>query len=112
MTTNTITLHNQTYHNVTDQTINIDVSSVDEIVFSLSCNKDTVGLWLFNRLDAFNVPVLFQEGSLTNSDQSMSIGPSSSYDLTNTLGSLIQIVLSGGDGTATITVCVTGKAYT
>lgn len=112
MSTSTTVLLNQTYHNVTNHSNTVDLSSVDEIVFSISCDSDTTGMWALSRVDAFNTPYLYQEGSLSAEDFSMAIGPSSSFDLTNSLGSTLQIDITGASGTVSITLCVTGKAYT
>lgn len=112
MSTTTTVLHNQTYHNVTTQSITLDLSTVDEIVFSIACDQETSGMWALSRVDAFNTAFLYQENSLSSQEFSMSIGPSSSYDLTNTLGSTLKIDITGASGTVAVTVCVTGKAYT
>jgi hypothetical protein len=112
MTTTSPILLNHTYSNVTNQTILVDTSAVDEIAFSISCDSVTTGMWALSRVDANTITYLFQEGPLVPDDWPMNIGPSSSYDVTNALGSTLQIDLTGANGSVAVTVCVTGKAYT
>lgn len=111
MSTTTSVLLNQTYLNVTNQTVIVDTSSIDEITFSVSCDSVTTGTWALSRVDAHSNTYLFQEGPLIPADWSMGIGPSSSYDLTNAIGGTLQIDIAGADGSTSITLCVTGKAY-
>ncbi len=112
MSTTTTVITNQVLNNVTNQSITpINVGSVDEITLSISCDASTPGTWFLSRLDAFNVPVLFQEGPLFHGDWPQSIGPSASYDITNGLGDALQLDFRGASGNVNITVSIIGKAY-
>lgn len=112
MATTTTTILNSTYENVTSMSTGpLDVGNYDEIIFSCNCNQNTDGIWKMSRLDAFNTPFLFQEGPLGHGNQSINTGPSSVYNLSNQFGDLLQIDIEGANGSVTMQLCVTGKAY-